>query len=136
MNFLKLLYARFCRWLERGNAAGKALMLSVALVCGLLGGGGLIAEKLLGRSMAAWHEIAGFCVAVGTLVALYFVEEDLSGKQPTFRRRDKYFCGAAGGLLAGVLLIRFGWRPALAGVLAGLLTAGLMRWLKYVMCYV
>jgi len=47
-----------------------------------------------------------------------------------FKRRDKYLCGAIGGLVSA-LLIKWTWQAALMGLSIGILLAALMRWLKY-----
>ncbi|MBH5328295.1 hypothetical protein H9Q10_01225 [Eikenella sp. S3360] len=130
-------HTRFWDWLGSSPAAGRLLMLACAALCGLLAVAGLVWDRLSGRSAAAWHGIIGFGLGIGTLFALYFIEEDLSDPPPerTFRRRDKYLCGAIGGFCSA-LLASFNWHAALAGALLGLLLAALMRWLKHVMRHV
>ena len=109
----------------------RVLIFAVAAILGLFAGGNIILDKELGRIDAPWHRIIGFCLALATLFAIWFIEEDLAEKAFKFKRRDKYLCGAIGGLLSA-LLTNQTWQAALAGLLLGLLLAALMRWLKYV----
>ena len=109
----------------------RVLIFAVAAILGLFAGGNIILDKELGRIDAPWHRIIGFCLALATLFAIWLIEEDLAEKAFKFKRRDKYLCGAIGGLLS-VLLTNQTWQTALAGLLLGLLLAALMRWLKYV----
>ena len=109
----------------------RVLIFAVAAILGLFAGGNIILDKELGRIDAPWHCIIGFCLALATLFAIWLIEEDLAEKAFKFKRRDKYLCGAIGGLLSA-LLTNQTWQTALVGLLLGLLLATLMRWLKYV----
>ncbi|OAM27136.1 MULTISPECIES: hypothetical protein [Eikenella] len=137
MKFFGKFSHRFWDWFGGSEAAGRVFVLAFAALCGLLYAGGLILDKLLGRTAAPWPSVIGVGLGIGTLLALWFIEEDLADPEPVFgfKRRDQYLCGAVGGLVCA-LLIGFGWRQALVGALIGLLVAALIRWLKYVMRYV
>ena len=109
----------------------RVLIFAVAAILGLFAGENIILDKELGRIDAPWYRIIGFCLALATLFAIWLIEEDLAEQAFKFKRRDKYLCGAIGGLLSA-LLTNQTWQAALAGLLLGLLLAALMRWLKYV----
>lgn len=94
----------------------------------------MILDKVLGHIDTPWLPIIGFCLALATLFAIYFIEEDLAEQTMEFKRRDKYLCGAISGLVSA-LLIKWTWQAALVGLSIGILLAALMRWLKYVMRY-
>ena len=117
--------------LDNSTVFHRVLIFAVAAILGLFAGGNIILDKELGRIDAPWHRIIGFCLALATLFAIWLIEEDLAEKAFKFKRRDKYLCGAIGGLLSA-LLTNQTWQAALAGLLLGLLLAALMRWLKYV----
>ena len=110
------------------------ILLVIATVLGLMYGGGMILDKALGHIDTPWPPIIGFCLALATLFAIWFIEEDLAKQTMEFKRRDKYLCGAIGGLVSA-LLIKWTWQAALVGLSIGILLAALMRWLKYVMRY-
>ena len=117
--------------LDSSTVFYRVLIFAVAAILGLFAGGNIILDKELGRIDAPWHRIIGFCLALATLFAIWLIEEDLAEKAFKFKRRDKYLCGAIGGLLSA-LLTNQTWQAALAGLLLGMLLAALMRWLKYV----
>ena len=117
--------------LDSSTVFYRILIFAVAAILGLFAGGNIILDKELGRIDAPWHRIIGFCLALATLFAIWLIEEDLAEKAFKFKRRDKYLCGAIGGLLSA-LLTNQTWQAALMGLLLGLLLAALMRWLKYV----
>ena len=117
--------------LDSSTVFYRILIFAVAAILGLFAGGNIILDKELGRIDAPWHRIIGFCLALATLFAICFIEEDLAEQAFKFKRRDKYLCGAIGGLLSA-LLTNQTWQAALMGLLLGLLLAALMRWLKYV----
>ena len=109
----------------------RVLIFAVAAILGLFAGENIILDKELGRIDTPWHRIIGFCLALATLFAIWLIEEDLAEKAFKFKRRDKYLCGAIGGLLSALLMNQT-WQAALAGLLLGMLLAALMQWLKYV----
>ena len=117
--------------LDSSTVFYRILIFAVAAILGLFAGGNIILDKELGRIDAPWHRIIGFCLALATLFAIWLIEEDLAEQAFKFKRRDKYLCGAIGGLLSA-LLTNQTWQAALMGLLLGLLLAALMRWLKYV----
>ena len=117
--------------LDSSTVFHRVLIFAVAAILGLFASGNIILDKELGRIDAPWHRIIGFCLALATLFAIWLIEEDLAEQTFKFKRRDKYLCGAIGGLLSA-LLTNQTWQAALAGLLLGLLLAALMRWLKYV----
>ena len=135
MKFLKKLCERILDWLATGNMAGYVILLVIATVLGLMYGGDMILDKVLGHIDTPWLPIIGFCLALATLFAICFIEEDLAEQTTEFKRRDKYLCGAIGGLVSA-LLIKWTWQAALVGLSIGILLAALMRWLKYVMRYI
>jgi len=112
----------------------RVLIFAVAAILGLFAGENIILDKELGRIDAPWYRIIGFCLALATLFAIWLIEEDLAEQAFKFKRRDKYLCGAIGGLVSA-LLIKWTWQAALVGLSIGILLAALMRWLKYVMRY-
>lgn len=134
MKFLKKLCERILDWLDTSNMLGYVILLTIATVLGLLFGGEIILDKVLGHINTPWLPIIGFCLALATLFAIYFIEEDLAEQTMEFKRCDKYLCGAIGGLVSA-LLIKWTWQAALVGLSIGILLAALMRWLKYVMRY-
>ena len=109
----------------------RVLIFAVAAILGLFAGENIILDKELGRIDAPWYRIIGFCLALATLFAIWLIEEGLAEQTFKFKRRDKYLCGAIGGLLSALLMNQT-WQAALAGLLLGMLLAALMRWLKYV----
>ncbi len=130
MKFLKKLCERILDWLVTSNMAGYVILLTIATVLGLMYGGDMILDKVLGHIDTPWLPIIGFCLALATLFAICFIEEDLAEQTTEFKRRDKYLCGAIGGLVSA-LLIKGTWQAALVGLSIGILLAALMRWLKY-----
>ena len=108
----------------------RVLIFAVAAILGLFVGGNIILDKELGHIDTPWLPIIGFCLALATLFAICFIEEDLAEQMTEFKRRDKYLCGAIGGLVSA-LLIKWTWQAALVGLSIGILLAALMRWLKY-----
>ena len=100
MKFLKKLCERILDWLATGNMAGYVILLVIATVLGLMYGGGMILDKALGHIDTPWLPIIGFCLALATLFAIWFIEEDLAKQTMEFKRRDKYLCGAIGGLVS------------------------------------
>ena len=115
----------------RSTVFHRVLIFAVAAILGLFAGENIILDKELGRIDAPWYRIIGFCLALATLFAIWLIEEDLAEQAFKFKRRDKYLCGAIGGLLSALLMNQT-WQAALAGLLLGMLLAALMRWLKYV----
>jgi len=134
MKFLKKLCERILDWLVTGNIAGYVILLTIATVLGLMYGGDMILDKVLGRVNKPWHITIGFFLALVSLFATWLIEEGLAEQTFKFKRRDKYLCGAIGGLVSA-LLIKWTWQAALVGLSIGILLAALMRWLKYVMRY-
>ena len=100
--------------LDSSTVLYRVLIFAVAAILGLFVDGNIILDKELGHIDTPWHRIIG-----------------LAEKAFKFKRRDKYLCGAIGGLLSA-LLTNQTWQAALAGLLLGMLLAALMRWLKYV----
>lgn len=135
MKFLKKLCERILDWLATGNMAGYVILLAGSIILGLLFGGEIILDKVLGRVNKPWHITIGFFLALVTLFAIWLIEEGLAEQTTEFKRRDKYLCGAIGGLVSA-LLIKWTWQAALVGLSIGILLAALMRWLKYVMRYI
>jgi len=117
--------------LDSSTVLYRVLIFAVAAILGLFVDGNIILDKELGHIDTPWHRIIGFCLALATFFAIWLIEEDLAEKAFKFKRRDKYLCGAIGGLLSA-LLTNQTWQAALAGLLLGMLLAALMRWLKYV----
>ena len=117
--------------LDSSTVFYRVLIFAVAAILGLFAGGNIILDKELGRIDAPWHRIIGLCLALAMLFAIWLIKEDLAEQAFKFKRRDKYLCGAIGGLLSA-LLTNQTWQAALMGLLLGLLLAALMRWLKYV----
>ena len=117
--------------LDSSTVFHRVLIFAVAAILGLFAGENIILDKELGRIDAPWYRIIGFCLALATLFAIWLIEEDLAEQAFKFKRRDKYLCGAIGGLLSALLMNQT-WQAALAGLLLGMLLAALMRWLKYV----
>ena len=134
MKFLKKLCERILDWLVTGNMAGYVILLVIATVLGLMYGGDMILDKVLGRVDTPWRLIIGSFLALVSLFATWLIEEGLAEQTFKFKRRDKYLCGAIGGLVSA-LLIKWTWQAALVGLSIGILLAALMRWLKYVMRY-
>ena len=83
----------------------------------------MILDKALGHIDTPWLPIIGFCLALATLFAICFIEEDLAEQTTEFKRRDKYLCGAIGGLVSA-LLIKWTWQAALVGLSIGILLGG------------
>ena len=121
--------------LDNSTVFHRVLIFAVAAILGLFAGENIILDKELGRIDTPWHRIIGFCLALATLFAIWLIEEDLAEQTTEFKRRDKYLCGAIGGLVSA-LLIKWAWQAALVGLSIGILLAALMRWLKYVMRYI
>ena len=121
--------------LDSSTVFHHVLIFAVAAILGLFASGNIILDKELGRIDTPWHRIIGFCLALATLFAIWLIEEDLAEQAFKFKRRDKYLCGAIGGLVSA-LLIKWTWQAALMGLSIGILLAALMRWLKYVMRYI
>lgn len=117
--------------LDSSTVFYRVLIFAVVAILGLLVGGNIILDKELGHIDTPWRLIIGFCLAFATLFAIWLIEEDLAEQAFEFKRRDKYLCGAIGGLLSALLMNQT-WQAALAGLLLGMLLAALMRWLKYV----
>ena len=134
MKFLKKLCERILDWLVTGNMVGYVILLAGSIILGLLFGGEIILDKVLGRVNKPWHITIGFFLALVSLFATWLIEEGLAEQTFKFKRRDKYLCGAIGGLVSA-LLIKWTWQAALVGLSIGILLAALMRWLKYVMRY-
>ena len=134
MKFLKKLCERILDWLVTSNMVGYVILLAGSIILGLLFGGEIILDKVLGRVNKPWHITIGFFLALVTLFAIWLIEEGLAEQTFKFKRRDKYLCGAIGGLVSA-LLIKWTWQAALVGLSIGILLAALMRWLKYVMRY-
>ena len=134
MKFLKKLCERILDWLVTNNMVGYVILLAGSIILGLLFGGEIILDKVLGRVNKPWHITIGFFLALVTLFAIWLIEEGLAEQTFKFKRRDKYLCGAIGGLVSA-LLIKWTWQAALVGLSIGILLAALMRWLKYVMRY-
>lgn len=134
MKFLKKLCERILDWLVTSNMVGYVILLVGSIILGLLFGGEIILDKVLGRVNKPWHITIGFFLALVTLFAIWLIEEGLAEQTFKFKRRDKYLCGAIGGLVSA-LLIKWTWQAALVGLSIGILLAALMRWLKYVMRY-
>ena len=134
MKFLKKLCGRILDWLVTSNMVGYVILLAGSIILGLLFGGEIILDKVLGRVNKPWHITIGFFLALVTLFAIWLIEEGLAEQTFKFKRRDKYLCGAIGGLVSA-LLIKWTWQAALVGLSIGILLAALMRWLKYVMRY-
>ena len=130
MKFLKKLCERILDWLVTGNMLGYVILLAGSIILGLLFGGEIILDKVLGRVNKPWHITIGFFLALVTLFAIWLIEEGLAEQTFKFKRRDKYLCGAIGGLVSA-LLIKGTWQAALVGLSIGILLAALMRWLKY-----
>ena len=120
MKFLKKLCERILDWLVTNNMVGYVILLAGSIILGLLFGGEII----------PWHITIGFFLALVTLFAIWLIEEGLAEQTFKFKRRDKYLCGAIGGLVSA-LLIKGTWQAALMGLSIGILLAALMRWLKY-----
>ena len=135
MKFLKKLCGRILDWLVTSNMVGYVILLAGSIILGLLFGGEIILDKVLGRVNKPWHITIGFFLALVTLFAIWLIEEGLAEQTFKFKRRDKYLCGAIGGLVSA-LLIKWTWQAALVGLSIGILLAALMRWLKYVMRYI
>lgn len=131
MKFLKRLCERILDWLVTSNMVGYVILLAGSIILGLLFGGEIILDKVLGHVNKPWHITIDFFLALVSLFAIWLIEEDLAGQAFKFKRRDKYLCGAIGGLLSALLMNQT-WQAALAGLLLGMLLAALMRWLKYV----
>ena len=134
MKFLKKLCERILDWLVTSNMVGYVILLVIATVLGLMYGGDMILDKVLGRVDTPWRLIIGSFLALVSLFATWLIEEGLAEQTFKFKRRDKYLCGAIGGLVSA-LLIKWTWQAALVGLSIGILLAALMRWLKYVMRY-
>ena len=117
--------------LDSSTVFHRVPIFAVAAILGLFAGENIILDKELGRIDTPWHRIIGFCLALATLFAIWLIEEDLAEKAFKFKRRDKYLCGAIGGLLSALLMNQT-WQAALSGLLLGMLLAALMQWLKYV----
>ena len=130
MKFLKKLCERILDWLITNNMLGYVILLAGSIILGLLFGGEIILDKVLGRVNKPWHITIGFFLALVTLFAIWLIEEGLAEQTFKFKRRDKYLCGAIGGLVSA-LLIKWTWQAALMGLSIGILLAALMRWLKY-----
>lgn len=135
MKFLKKLCERILDWLVTSNMVGYVILLVSSIILGLLFGGEIILDKVLGRVNKPWHITIGFFLALVTLFAIWLIEEGLAEQTFKFKRRDKYLCGAIGGLVSA-LLIKGTWQAALVGLSIDILLAALMRWLKYVMRYI
>lgn len=117
--------------LDSSTVFYRVLIFDVAAILGLFVGANIILDKELGHIDTPWRLIIGFCLAFATLFAIWLIEEDLAEQAFKFKRRDKYLCGAIGGLLSALLMNQT-WQAALMGLLLGMLLAALMRWLKYV----
>ena len=117
--------------LDSSTVFYRVLIFAVVAILGLFVGANIILDKELGHIDTPWRLIIGFCLAFATLFAIWFIEEDLAEQAFEFKRRDKYLCGAIGGLLSALLMNQT-WQAALMGLLLGMLLAALMRWLKYV----
>ena len=130
MKFLKKLCERILDWLVTGNMVGYVILLAGSIILGLLFDGKIILDKVLGRVDTPWRLIIGSFLALVSLFATWLIEEGLAEQTFKFKRRDKYLCGAIGGLVSA-LLIKWTWQAALVGLSIGILLAALMRWLKY-----
>lgn len=62
MKFLKKLCERILDWLATGNMAGYVILLVIATVLGLMYGGDMILDKVLGHIDTPWLPIIGFCL--------------------------------------------------------------------------
>lgn len=66
MKFLKKLCERILDWLVTSNMVGYVILLAGSIILGLLFGGEIILDKVLGRVNKPWHITIGFFLALVT----------------------------------------------------------------------
>lgn len=114
MESLKKIIQYLKNRLDSSTVFYRVLIFAVAAILGLFVDANIILDKELGHIDTPWRLIIGFCLAFATLFAIWLIEEDLAEQAFKFKRRDKYLCGAIGGLLSAAD------EPNVAGSLDGI----------------